>query len=279
MTLKELHSEICALGFDNYLEFDQRFLYCAERALLSVYNSRSIGASTKFFVRSCLPKTKICEIHHKGGGVQALPLSGKAFSMRLYGSGSLKIEGGGNSYTKEFNCSGDYFKGFLNGDATISFFGSLSFTVCNLVTFDEVFSEDVGDIPDGNGVTVVDLRKMLPDFLAFDSMPTDYLGNVIENAVLKDGKITFDESFSGEVSLIYRKRPALPSLDAPEVSLDIPSEYSMLLPLLAAFYLLLDDEPEKAALYREMYEKNLLTIKELCPNSLSVKYLNTNGWA
>ena len=53
----------------------------------------------------------------------------------------------------------------------------------------------------------------------------------------------------------------------------------MLVPLLAAFYLLLDDEPEKAALYREMYEKNLLTIKELCPDSLSVKYLNTNGWA
>lgn len=279
MTLKELHSEICALGFDDFLELDRRFLSSAERALLTVYNSSGITASTKFFVRCGLPKTRVCEINHKGGGAEALPLSGRAFSMRLYGKGRVFIEEKSKSYNKDFDCFGDYFKGFLESDATVYFLGELSYTVCDLVTFDEIFSEDANGIPNGDTVTVIDLREMLPDFLAFDSMPTDRFGKPIESAVLKDGKISLDASFSGEVSLVYRKRPILPSLDAPDAKIDIPSEYSMLLPLLAASYLLLDDEPEKAALYREMYEKNLLTIRERFRSSLGEKYVDTNGWA
>ena len=279
MTLTELHSETRALAFDDYLELDERFLASANRALRAVYNSRKITAEKKFYVRADLPKTKASEIRHKGGGEESLPLSGKAFSMRLYGSGRITIQEKGRSYQKDFCCEGDYYKGFLESDATAYLSGPTSFCVCNLVTFDELFSENVNDIPSGDGFSVIDLRKELADFLALESMPTDANGNTLESAIVFDGKIKLPASFSGEVSVIYRKRPTPLSLDTPDVRVDVPAEYEPLLPLGCASYLLLDDAPDKAELYREEYEKMLGAIDHSFKYSLESKYLDTDGWA
>lgn len=279
MTLKELHSEICTLGFDSHLPFDQRLLSSVYRSLELVYSSKKITKSTKFFVRSCLPKTKLNEMHHHGGGVETLPLSGKAYSMRLYGEGVILLGNSKKEIMHEFNCDGDYFKGFLDGGETVSFYGDLSYTVCNLVTFDEIYSLDPNDIPDGNECSIVDMRKLVPDFLAFDSLPTDSSGELITDAVLCDGKISFCADFSGEVSLVYRKRALMPSLDTPDARIDVPDELAHLLPLMAAFFILLDDEPEKAAIYREMFDKALAKSERVKAEMNTARYLDTNGWS
>ena len=278
MTLKELHSEICALGFDNHLPLDQRLLSSVCRSLEIIYSSKKITESTKFFVRSCLPKTKLNEMHHNGGGVETLPLSGKAYSMRLYGEGAILIGNSKKEIIHEFNCNGDYFKGFIDGDESISFYGGLSYTVCNLVTFDEIYSPDPEDIPDGDERTVIDLRKLLPDFLAFDSMPTGSDCELVTDVMLYDGKISFDAKFSGEVSLVYRKRALTPSLDTPDARIDIPDEYAHLLPFMAAFFILLDDEPEKAAIYREMFQEAITKTERVKTEMNTSCYLDTNGW-
>lgn len=279
MTLKDLHSEIKSLVFDDYMALDERVLASASRALQAVYNSRKITAERKFYVKNSLPKSKIPEIHHKGGGEESLPLSGKAFSMRLYGKGSIVISGHGGEVTKSFDCSGDVYRGFIDGDATLRLIGPLSFVVCDLVTFDELFSESAEDIPSGDGFTVIDLRKALPDFLTLEYMPTDSSGKAISGAVVYDGKIKIPDSFCGEISLVYRKRPILPSLDAPDAEIDIPAEYEALLPPYCASCLLLDDEPDMADLYREEYEKMLSVISRGFTYSIEQNQIETNGWA
>ncbi len=279
MTLKELHGEICALGFDDFLELDARFLSSAKRALQGIYNAVNVRAKTKFFVKNSLPQSKISELYHTGGGTEVLPLGGAAYSMRLYGKGSFTLSSGSSSVRKSFDCNGDVFHGFIDGSASISFSGDLSYMVCDLVTFDEVFSNDVASIPDGSGYTVVDMNEIVADFLCFDSMPRDNDGRVIEYAALHDGRITFAPEFVGEAEISYRKRPILPSLDAKDSEIDLPTEYELLLPLLTASYLLLDDDADKATHYKEIYESELAEIKKL-QRSLSIEeYVIADGWA
>lgn len=279
MTLKELHSEIKALGFDDFIELDARFLTAASCALKGIYNAVSVSGKTKFFVRSSLPSGKISVFHHKGGGTDVLPLNGKAYSMRLYGKGMFMLDGKNIAERKSFDCEGDVFHGFINGEATIKFLGALSYTVFNLVTFDEQFSDDAADIPDGSGYTTVDLARIVPDFLAFDSMPRDENGNIIECATLHDGKITFGPDFVGGVEIGYRRMPVLPSLDAPDVKIDLPSEYALLLTLLTASYILLDDDLDKAMHYKEIYESELERVTRFERKCTSGRYEIADGWA
>ena len=279
MTLKDLHNEVRAIMFDDCLPMDERFLFSSYRAMREVYNSRKITAEKKFFVRNILPRMRIPEIHHKGNSEEIIPISGKAFSMRLYGSGNVIIDKKGNQVMKDFDCNGDYMKEFIDGESTLTFVGQNSYTVCDLVTFDQTPTKNAHDIPDADGYTVIDLRESLPDFLSLECMPTDTSGNTLENALVFDGKIKFPDSFSGEISLVYRKRPIMPTLDSPDSRIDVPVEYDSLLALLCAAYMLIDDEPEKAALYREEYERMLSVITRNFPYSLECKYIDTNGWA
>ena len=56
-------------------------------------------------------------------------------------------------------------------------------------------------------------------------------------------------------------------------------EYAHLLPLLAAFFILLDDEPEKAAIYREMFNDALTKAERVKTEMNTSRYLDTNGWS
>ena len=208
-------------------------------------------------------------------------LSGKAFSVRLYGNGTLTVKSSFGSQTKRFSSEGDYLKEFIGEDATLTLSGPISYVLCDLVCFDEIFSEDEKDIPNGDGTMVIDARERLPDFLAFDALPSDMEGRRIEGVILSDGKIIVKPGFTGEMKIFYRKLPIVPTLEAKDAEIDIPAVYASLLPLLTAFYFLLDDESEKAEIYRELYEKNLIAIKsgEKAKKIDTAEYEVADGWA
>ena len=281
MNLKELHSDICALGFDDFLPFDARFLSSARRALIEIYTASAITKSVKFLTRRCLPKTQISEFNHKGGGTEVLPLNGAAFSMRLYGKGEFKVKSSKGVITKSFDCDGDYFKCFIGDGASLTLTGELSYTVLGLACFEEVFSDRERDIPSSDGVKIIDARERLADFFAFADDARDSNGEKISGISFSDGKIIIPPDFSGEINLTYRKMPIAPTLDSPDVDIDIPSSHAPLLPLLTASYYLLDDEVEKAGFYRDLYEKNLKTVLdgEKKMQQCSGKYEVLDRWA
>ena len=281
MNLKELHSDLCALGFEDYLPFDASFLSSTRRALIEIYTASAITKSVKFLVRRCLPNTQISEFNHKGGGTEVLPLNGVALSMRLYGKGSFRVNSSKGGITKSFDCDGDYFKCFIGEGASLTLLGELSYTILGLACFGEVFSDRESDIPDGDGVQIINARERLADFLAFADDARDLSGEKISGISLSDGKIIIPPDFSGEINLTYRKLPIVPTLDSPDADIDIPSSHAPLLPLLTASYYLLDDEVEKAGFYRDLYEKNLKIVLdgEKKMRESSGKYEVYDRWA
>ena len=156
-------------------------------------------------------------------------------------------------------------------------FGS-PFDVYNAVTYSEILSSDVADIPDGNGLTEIDVRERIRDFGGFASLVTDSSGAPIRSAILSDGKITLPSDYSGEINLTYRRLPRLPTLTEPDAQIDVPREYEPLLPLLTAFYVLLDDEDEKAEIYKKAYTEALGCIKGAKYSASGLGYKDVNGW-
>lgn len=278
MTLRELSNEICALGFNNYAKLDTALVFAARRALTAIYGELRITSRAKLLVSSHTPSTKVARLHHKGGGAEALPLSGKAYAMTVSGQGCVTVYDGANSTEISFNSDSKLIRGFLKQGGRAVFSGETSFDVYNAVTFDEAFGYDVDSIPNGDGVTVIDVRDRVNNFGGFASPLFDESGLPIKNANLSDGAITLNSDFSGEVSFIYRRLPVMPTLTEPDSPIDIPAEYEALLPLLTASYVLLDEESEMAQIYKSAYTEAIESIKNNRYSLCGTGYADVNGW-
>ena len=278
MTLRELANEVNALCFDDYAKLDTPLLFAARRALTAIYGELRITGKTKLLVSSNIPCSKVARFHHTGGGTEVLPLSGKAYVMTVSGQGCVTVIDGASSLTIDFDSDSKTIKGFLSKGGKAVFKGSTSFDVYNIITYSEVFGNDIRDIPTDDGPKTINLREKIKDFGGFTSPITDSSGSVIQGAVIEDGAITLPMDFSGAVNITYRRLPYMPSLTDPDAELDIPEEYSVLLPLLLAFYILLDDEYEKAEIYKAAYTENLNSIKKGAYSLSGVGYADVNGW-
>ena len=125
----------------------------------------------------------------------------------------------------------------------------------------------------------LDIRALTGDFLAFHSLPTDRHGKIIRYAQLLDGTLYLPSDYRGEIYLVYRRLPRRIHLEDMNTELDIPEEYTHLLPLLAAYYVWLDYEPELSGEYLSRYREMLGRRKELTLERWDARYIDTNGWA
>ena len=278
MTLRELSDEICALGFENYAKPDASLVFAARRALTAIYGELRITGATKLHVTAKLPSSKVARLHHKGGGVETLPLSGKAYAMTASGIGCITVFDGANSSNIKFNSDSKLIRGFLKYGGRAVFSGDSSFDVYNIVTFNEVFGENVASIPDGDSHIRINVRERVGNFLGFLSPALDSNGDIIKSAVLDGGTITLPAAYDGEINIEYRRLPELPSLSALDAQIDVPKEYEMLLPLLTAFYVLLDDDEEKAEIYKKSYLEMLTCIRKGTYSLAGSGYADVNGW-
>ena len=278
MTLRELSSEICALGFDDYLKLDASIVFAAKRALSAIYGELRITSRATLQVVATAPSRKVDKFHHNGGREETLPLSGKAYAMTVSGKGSVRIYDGANSKTVSFDSDSKLIKGFLHSAGKAVFHGDYSYNVYNIATYDEAFGDDLSAIPDGRDLAEICVRDRLSDFLAFSSPPLDSKGRPIGEVQLKDGIITLPACFEGDLNITYRRCPAFPSLSSPDEPIDIPREYETLLPLLSAFYILLDEDAEKAEIYKKAYLEMLDSIKKSQYSVTGTGYANVTGW-
>ena len=278
MTLRELSGEIFAMGFDAFARLDTSLLFAAKRALYEIYRELRITNTAKLYVTAKLPTSKVKRLHHKGGGAEALPLSGKAYAMTASGKGCITVFDGANSKKFLFDSDSKVIKGFLKYGGRAVFSGEASFDVYNIVTFDEIFGEDETSIPNGDKTVTIKARDVLHDFLCFISPPLDAEGKLIGAAVLEDGAITLPTSYDGDINIKYQRLPTPPSLSEPDAEIDIPREYEMLLPLLTAFYVLLDDNEELAETYKKTYLEMLKCFKKGTYSLSYGGYADVNGW-
>ena len=279
MILRELKNEVISLGFDDIIEREDLFITSANRALRDIYTERVITKTVSLFANGDCPAKRIKEIRHVGGTDLTLPLVGRAYSMQVFGEGVIIIRDGADTKTLEFSSESDLIRGFINSGGDITFSGELSYTVRHLAFFEEIFSRRTEDIPAGDTVRIYDIRKTFGDFMSFASLPKDNTGKCIPNCTLSDGKLKIDSSYRGEIVLTYRRLPKKIVSDFPDEEIDIPNEFSHLLPLLTASYVWLDDDEQMAKYYREMYLSMLANCKVSSYEKIDTQYINTNGWA
>ena len=256
---------------------DTRFLYAARGAVGRLCASFAQIAEARIFIEEATPLTKIREIHYKGGGAIALPLPGRAYSMRAYGKGRITVKDGADVKSFDFDTRGKRLAGFMKVGGELILEGDSPFTLTDVTSFSEAPWSSLEDIPSGAETKTVNAERLIPDFEALVALPKDSKGRCVSCEVC-DGRITLPSDFHGELVLHYKRRPTEPSLDDLNSSLDLPRGIEFALPYLVAYYLLLDDDPEKAEKYKEIYDK---AIKETKREALSRSYpeIITNGWA
>lgn len=279
MTLDELKSEVRLLGFDETANVDDHIIASANRALLELYNHRIITKTVRLFARS----SAICyyrdEIHCPNGRSTVVPAEGKAYSMRLCGSGQYTINDGSAVSVKYFESGAEsvLVKGFLTWGGTITFWGGYSFTVYDYTIYSEIFSPAAKDIPLGGTRVVFDLREMYGDFLSFHSPAMNSHGEEIPNCILRDGRLEVDAKYKGEIVLTYRRLPKRITAQTEEI--DLPNEYIHVFPLLVASDVWLDTDEEKALHYRTRFYDLMSVIKQESYQYIDNSYKNEDGWA
>ena len=279
MTLEQLKNEVTLLGFDDTVDTDAHILTSANRALRHIFNQRIITKTTRLFARRAAMSYYKSSLHCSNGKSTTLPANGKAYSMRLCGSGKYTITDGSVVTVKQFESGAESIlvRGFLTWGGTIEFWGGFSFTVYDYSIYSEIFSNLSKDIPEGGNIIVFNLREMYGDFMAFISPATDNFGNPIPDCILRNGCVELGGSYKGEFLLTYRRLPSVIVEDTKQI--DIPNEYLHLFPLLVASYVWLDTDPDKAAYYKERYDEMMSLIRSENYQSIDTKYKCEDGWA
>ncbi len=298
MTIGELYGAVSQLGFEESLEYESGFFHALNRAILQVNSLR--------------PKTgRIC-INHKptknllGAAGQSFEVDGevthtavgaKSYYFEACGYGSVFIEadfGSGFEIIKEIEIiSPSVFSAFFgftkSGDeygkiSRIRFTGKHTYTVRRLAMYGTTASDDESGIQPFCERYEYDVSSIASDFLSFCDPPLrDSDGVVAEHYdVLGSDRIILSRDYPDEYTVFYNTRPPLysPSDTAEENNEEIPldDDLCVLLPLLIASYVWLDDEPQKAEYYFSLYRDRASEIVSSRKNHTVASIKSSDGW-
>ena len=277
MTLLDLRDEISALGFDGQLTVDDELKIALRRALRMIF--REVGIVKIGTLHQAFPKIlcRFTALSHVGGESLALPLAGRAYSLALSGRGSFKVSDKSGSRTEEFDSDLAVIRGFISGGTgEIEFLGEEDYTLLSLVVYGNPLGSSLDDIPTSEGAVSIDMRERFPDFSGFVGTVYREDGLSVGSVILEDSIITFRRGDGGVFSIPYYRTPKDPTGQRENEEIDLPEEYSHLPPLLVAYFLLLDSDPELADSYLARYKEALGALGR------SKKYptvWRSNGWA
>lgn len=284
MTLKEMLEEVEIFGSGDVIDDRDLIISLANRALREIHCLLPLTKSLTINLRGQSPTVYYGEIKSPKAGKIILPLSGKAYSFRLCGKGYYSIEEGGSAAVTQFDTGNDtvLLRGFIAKGGAISFWSGFSFVIYDYCLFDDIYSANVSDIPDGSPVKRYDIRELCGDFLAFSSPPKDRYGNIIENCRLYDSFLEISSSFSDEITLVYYRLPKAimgyeQDVEGIEV-IDLPEEYKYLLFYLIWHLYWLTINETKAQIYKQRFDALVSQHKEN-QRSFDNSYVDINGWA
>ena len=277
MTLNQLKSAVAALGFEKELEDAEALRICANRALRLIFSERGVKSSLWLSTDAPPVRVRIPFTSHLSGESIGIILEGNCFSFRAYGTGRYLLKDEDGERSGEFSDFGAGVCGFIKGKAEITFLGDSFYTVHELCCFEGIPEGDIKNIPVRMSERIIDVKRLVPDFLSFDSLPTDSYGKELKNVAMQDGRISFPWEMKGEIKLTYRRAPRQITLDG-DMEIDLPTDCEELLPLLTASFMWLDDDAQKAQYYMALYKDALATVKRYLNSGIDAVY-RTNRWA
>lgn len=278
MTLNDLKEEVASLGFETELENSEGFTFALKRALRSLYAEYDVIGNERFYIERKNPSFHVERLEISSLNTE-IELSGLCYSFTTVGTGSYTIRTAATSKTKSFNRDGEVHRGFIEGGhCVISFCTNYSATVYDLAVFEKSYGPALSDVPVYSQLTEYDLKEKIPKISSLLCPPKDDSGNIIAGISVSGTKLFIPRGFSGAVNVRYKRAaPDLPTLQSSEI--DMPSECEHLLALLVAFYVWLDDDPEKANIYMSLFREGLMALKHYKRDSFDAGYSDVLGWA
>ena len=279
MTLNDLKEEISALGFEKETELDKSLLFAIKRALNTVYSERAVYNRIKLEHYPIMP-TLVCKnLTHKVGDTESFVIKGRAYSFTVSGSGSYSIEENGQIKEERFSSLRYLCRGFINGEATLRFYGNFSFEVFSIAVFDTLRSESEEDIFPYGEAFEYEILKIKKDFHSFTSLPTNEFEKEITGALLSGSKMLIPWGYRGQINLTYKAAAPEVSIDKADEEIPVPKETEHLIALLSAAYYWVDDSPDKAEYYLSLYKDALRFLKQCNTRAVGGGYRNVTGWA
>ena len=286
MTYEELVSEVENYGCGDVIDTKKALLFNANRALSDLYFHIPVIKCLKFYSRGYKPIIYHREIVYDGSSPITIYTTGKSYTMHVMGRGNYTVKDGSmiNAYQFDTGRETKIIRGFISDGGYIRFWGGFSFTIYNLAIYNDIFSPEVEDIPDGTGKIVYDMRRICPDFLSFSTLPTDADGKVIKGCRIFDGRIEVDSDYIGEVNVNYRRIPKKilgiekEDIDDPDEIIDVSEEHIPMFMYLIWYHYWCGTDDTRMKHYKDKFT-DLLSIynNNLMTNDRS--YVDVNGWA
>lgn len=278
MTLNELKTDVAMLGFENYVENEDCFIASLNRALNLLYVDRPVSKTmTLSFSAPHITFKKDFIEHHCGENI-TYAIKGRSLSFRTTGNGECIIRDKSGSSLIYLNKKNQLTKVHIISEGSITFRGDFYYTISNLAVFDDVTSMNVPDIPEYTPRKEIAPSDYSDDFRSFAGLPCDAEGNPVGEAILRDGRISMPFEFTGDLYLTYYRLPNKVTADDPNARIDVSDECAVLLPLLTASFMWLDDDAGKAQYYMSLYRDAIANIKRFSTIRINTEY-RTNGWA
>ncbi len=278
MTLNELKKQVAALGFESFIEDEDVFISSANRALNMIYTDRPVSKNAIISVGGPRLSVSYDFIEHKAGDVITLNVCGQSMSFYSTGVGECLVSDSSGTSIVPLLSKRQMTKKIFNGEARITFRGSYYFTISNFAVFEDLISEKVVDVPEYTPRREIEPTDYCKDFRALAEQPTDSKGNIINTAVIKDGRISLPFAYRGDVYLTYYRTPVTVTGSSENEFIDVSPECEPLLPLLTASFMWLDDDAAKAQYYMSLYRDAIANIRRYSSVSMDTKY-HVNGWA
>ncbi len=279
MNYKELRSEIFALGFEDsekYSDNPDIFPTAVNRAISVITTEvRSYTAEVSI---SHFPLLSVASgengVCKKGEDLVFTAKNAKCFAFYCNGSGSLKISDDEGERVMPLGGESGFvlYRDFLNGDAVLTFSGEYLYHVKGLGIYDSISSLNLHDILPNLSYIPYDLKEIDPDFVAFtDKGVLNDRGlykNLSDYRIERRSVIYLPKEEAGEYIIEYKKlSPRLTADTTDDFIIPLDDDITVLLPLLASYYIWLDYDATKASIYRNEYEamRNNILLREVKP--------------
>ena len=312
MKVSELYAQVAQLGFEDSLDSDKRFLFATERAL---YQANSIRPHTSAIDVVHIPPTNLLHtsqndnfeavwwdsdlpyvVEAAGGAI--------AYYFEVLGRGratialiSITVEDGEEKVKEDIVVSFDFegakrlkaYRGIIaNPDkktVRISFASDYAMCLKSIALYNSLLSNTEEAIPDYKPYHLYNITELTEDFLAFASPPlreSDGNAPVYDGYDVEGNDLLLSRNLRGVYKVMYQRKIRLPNREtkpsANGETIDLDEELCSALPLLVASYVWLEDEPERAAYYKSLYNERISEISQNKRDYKVTKTINTNGW-
>ncbi len=143
-------------------------------------------------------------------------------------------------------------------------------------------SSEPDRVINGRGYILYSEARMQGDFMCYTPCPVLYGAYALcegkDYIILGDGDILISSDIIGDLRICYYRAPRKIKNDDEEAKIDLDEDICQILPLLVASYVWLEDETEKATVYKNLFYSEAREIEEFAKKRNGSLYSSDAGW-